>query len=149
MAFRQLETYLYRLHQSRFVRRPEGRLWVLMAIRLLKSSLKRLRPNRYFQCQESRKWFRVANRHLERSPHRLRQSRLLRRAEGRFWVLRELLFKTSQVTSWKSLFSIPEMQQMSSHGTSTPWNGASSTSSKSSFKTYRRQILSAKGHSPI
>jgi hypothetical protein len=33
----------YRFHQSRFLRRKEGRLWVLRAIRLLKTSFPRLR----------------------------------------------------------------------------------------------------------
>jgi hypothetical protein len=37
-ALRHLVTSRHRLHQSRFLRRPKGRLWVLRAIRLLKTS---------------------------------------------------------------------------------------------------------------
>jgi hypothetical protein len=44
MADRHLETSLHRLHQSRFLRRPEGTLWVLKAIPQLQISLKQLRP---------------------------------------------------------------------------------------------------------
>jgi hypothetical protein len=57
MAFWHLETSLYRLHQSRFLRRPEGRLWLLRAIRLLKTSLKRHRKNSFFRCPGCRNDF--------------------------------------------------------------------------------------------
>jgi 5-methylcytosine-specific restriction endonuclease McrA len=70
MSFRYLETSL-RFHQSRFLRRPDGRSWVLRAIRLLKTSLKRLHPSCFFRCPGCRKWVLMAFRHLETSHHRL------------------------------------------------------------------------------
>jgi hypothetical protein len=95
MDFGHLQT-LYRLLQNRFLRRPEGRLWVLRPIRLLKTSLKRLRPSRFFPCPGSSKWVRMTFQHLETFLHRLHQSRFLRRPEGRLWDLRAIrLLKTS------------------------------------------------------
>jgi hypothetical protein len=84
MSFRQPETSYHRIHQRRFLRRPESTLWVIRAIRLFKTSLKQL-------------------------------------YQSLFWMLR--------------------MQKMSSHGISTPWNIASSTSPKSFFKTWQSQII--------
>jgi hypothetical protein len=49
MAFRHHETSLQRLHQSRFLRRPEGSICVRRAIRLLKTSLKEIRPRCFFR----------------------------------------------------------------------------------------------------
>jgi hypothetical protein len=91
----------------------------------------------------------MAHRHLETSLHRLVQSRLLRRAEDIFWFLREFSYLKQLKRLHESHFSIPEMQKIITHGPSTPWNIVSSTSSKSSLKTCRRQILSSQGHSPI
>jgi hypothetical protein len=88
IAFRHLETLFHRLLQSHFLRRSEGRLWVLRAFRQIESFLKRLRPSRFFRCLESRKWIRMADWHLETSSHRLHQSRFLRRPEGWLWILR-------------------------------------------------------------
>jgi hypothetical protein len=96
MAYWHLETSLHRIHRSRILRRPEGRIWVLRPIRLLKTSIKRLRPSRFFRCLGSTKWVRMAFRHHETMIHPLHQSRFLRRPEGRLWVLRALpLLKTS------------------------------------------------------
>jgi hypothetical protein len=47
-----------------------------------------------------------------------------------------------------SLFSIRVMLKIRSIGLSTPWNIASLTSSKSFFKTSRRQIINFQGQSP-
>jgi hypothetical protein len=72
-----------------FLRRPEGRLWILKAIRLLKTSLKHLRPSRFFRCPGCRKWVRMALRNLETTLHHLQQS-YLRLPEGRLWVHRTI-----------------------------------------------------------
>jgi hypothetical protein len=66
---------LHRLHQSRILRLPEGRLWVLRAICLFETLL---RPSRIFWCPGCSKWVRMAFRHLEISLHRLHQSHILR-----------------------------------------------------------------------
>jgi hypothetical protein len=47
------EISLHRLHQSRVLRNPDGRLWVLTPIRPPKTSHKRLRKNRFFDAQDS------------------------------------------------------------------------------------------------
>jgi hypothetical protein len=82
MAFRHLETTLNRLLQNRFLRRPEGRLWILRPIRLHNTSLKRFSPSSFFRCPGTTKWVRMAFRHFETSLHRLQQSRFLRRPEA-------------------------------------------------------------------
>jgi hypothetical protein len=56
MAFRHLEISLYRLQQSRFLRRPEGRLLFPRPIRLLKTSLKRLHQS-FFCAQHAESVF--------------------------------------------------------------------------------------------
>jgi hypothetical protein len=56
-AFSHLEELLYRLHQSRFSIRPEGRLWDLRASRLLEISLPRLRPSRFIRFQNAENEF--------------------------------------------------------------------------------------------
>jgi hypothetical protein len=86
IAFRHFVTSL-RLHQSRFLSRPNGIVWVLTAIILLKSLLKRLHQSRFFRCSRCRKWDRMAFRHLEIPPHWLHQSRFIRYSEGRLKVL--------------------------------------------------------------
>jgi hypothetical protein len=94
MAFRLLETSLNRLKES-FLKRSEGKLWILRAIRLLESSHKRLRSCRSFRYLVRREWFRMAfwlfeNGFIDQ------QSRFLRRPEGRLWVLIAIRqFKTS------------------------------------------------------
>jgi hypothetical protein len=60
MALRHLETSLHRLLQSRLLRHPDGRLWVLRAIHLFKTSLYRLRPSRFIRSQGYRKLVRTA-----------------------------------------------------------------------------------------
>jgi hypothetical protein len=78
-----------------FLKRPEGKLWVLSAISPLETSLKQLRPSRFFRCPGSKKWVRMAFKHLETSFLRLHQNCNLRRPEG-IWVLRAIrLLKTS------------------------------------------------------
>jgi hypothetical protein len=86
MAFRHLHTSLHRLHQSRFLRRPKGRLWVFRAIRLLKTSLPRIRTNHFFECPVCWKCVRIAFRHHEASLHRHNQSRILWFSEAILWV---------------------------------------------------------------
>jgi hypothetical protein len=73
MAFRHFETSHHQLHQSRFLKRPAGTLWILRAVRLLKTLLKRLRPSRFFRCLGFRKWVRIVFRHLQTSLHRIHQ----------------------------------------------------------------------------
>jgi uncharacterized C2H2 Zn-finger protein len=132
MAFRNLVTSIHWLHQRRFFRRPEGRLWVLMAIRLLKSSLSRLRPNRFFECPECRKCVRMAFRHQE--------NRFIHINKVAFWDLQ----KTNYENAWpfahlkrhlsdiiQMAFFMQRMLKMTSYGLSNPWNAASSTSAKS------------------
>jgi hypothetical protein len=98
-------SWLHRLHQSRVLRLPDGRLCVLRVIRLLKTSLARLRPNRFFQCVDCRKCVRMFFRHHDTSIIRLHQSRILRRSEGKLWVLRAIrLLKTSFKRLRKSRF---------------------------------------------
>jgi hypothetical protein len=82
-------TSLHCLHQSRFLRHSEGRLWVLRTIRLLKTSFKRIRPIAFFYPW-FRKLFRMVFGHLETSLHRLHQSRFSIRSEGKLWVLRAI-----------------------------------------------------------
>jgi hypothetical protein len=77
---------LHLFHHSRFLRRPEGRLWVLRTIRLLKTSLKRLRKS-LFRWPRCRKCSYMTFRHLDISLYRLHKIRYLRRSEGRLWVL--------------------------------------------------------------
>jgi hypothetical protein len=74
MSFRHHETSHHRIHQPRFLRRPEGILFVLRPISLLKTSLKRLHQCRLFRISGSRKYGRMAFRHVEKSFHRLHQS---------------------------------------------------------------------------
>jgi hypothetical protein len=60
MAFRHLETSLQQIHQSRFLRPPEGWLWVLKAIRLPKTSLPRIRPKRFLKAsnlENEKEWY--------------------------------------------------------------------------------------------
>jgi hypothetical protein len=89
-AFPHFETSLHRLHQSRFLRRLEDRLWVLRPLSLHESSLKRLRPSRFFWCPGRTKLVPMASRHFETLLHRLHESRFQRRPEGRLWVLRTI-----------------------------------------------------------
>jgi hypothetical protein len=49
LAVPQIKILLQRLHKSRFLKRPEGRLCVLRTFRLLKTSLKQIRPSCYFR----------------------------------------------------------------------------------------------------
>jgi hypothetical protein len=48
MAFRHLDTSLHRIQQSRFLRRPEGWLWVVRVISLRKTNLQLFRQNFFF-----------------------------------------------------------------------------------------------------
>jgi hypothetical protein len=77
MDFRH-ETSLHGLHQSRFLRPTEGRLWIPRAIRLLKTSLKRIRSSR-FRCPGWWKRVRMAFRNFETSLHRLHNITSLKR----------------------------------------------------------------------
>jgi hypothetical protein len=97
MALRHLQTSPHWLHQSRFLRRPESRLWVLRTNHLHKTFLKQLRPSRFFSGPGCRKWVRMSFWHHETFLHRLHQSLLfLRLSEGRLWVERAIrLLKTS------------------------------------------------------
>jgi hypothetical protein len=47
----------HRLHQSRILRGPEGRLWVLRAILLSETSLPRLRPSRFMDTLDAENEF--------------------------------------------------------------------------------------------
>jgi hypothetical protein len=148
MAFQHLETSLNRIHQSGFLRRPEGRLWVHRAIRLHKHHLTDF-VQVVFRCPGRTKWVRMASRQFETSLHLLHQSRFLRRPEGRLWVLRHIrLLKTTSANSSKSIFLMPRMQKVISHGLSTHWNIASSSSPKPFLKTSRRQTKCSQAHSP-
>jgi hypothetical protein len=86
----QLQISLHRQNKSRILRRPEGRLWVLMSIRLHKTSLKRLRPSCFLRCPGCRKWVCMVFQHQETSLHPLHQSRFLRRPGARLWVRRAI-----------------------------------------------------------
>jgi hypothetical protein len=87
MAFRNFQTSLHRLHQSRFLRRLEGTLWLHRAIRLHKTSIKQHQASWFFDCQESQNEFVWIIWHLETSLYLLHLSRFSRRPEGRLWVL--------------------------------------------------------------
>jgi hypothetical protein len=52
-CLRHLETSLHLIHKSRFLRRSEGRLWVLRAFRLLKKILKRLQKVTFFDSRNA------------------------------------------------------------------------------------------------
>jgi hypothetical protein len=94
--FDTLNTELHWIHQSRFLRRPEDRLWLLWAIRLLKTSLKRLHQSHLFRCWGCRKCVRMAYRHHESSLHRHHEIRTLILSEIRIRIFRPIrLFKTS------------------------------------------------------
>jgi hypothetical protein len=94
-CIRHLVTLIYLLQKRRFLKRSEGRLWVLRAIRLFINSLKRQRERHFLRFTRCWKWFFMIHRHLESSLHRLPQSRLFTRAEGIFRFLRSIrLFKT-------------------------------------------------------
>jgi uncharacterized protein YlaI len=115
MAFQHIQTSLHRLYQSRFLRWPEGRLWVLRVIRLLKNHLNN-RPIRIFQCPRCRKWVRIDFRTFETSFHRLHQSRFLRLPEEDC-VFKDIgLLKTLVNRPYPSLFSMSRRHKMSSHG---------------------------------
>jgi hypothetical protein len=86
MAFRHHETLLHRHHQSRTLRRPDSKFWVIRPILLLKISVKWLHSSCFIRCSGCRKWFRMAFWHLEKSLHRLHQSRFFRRPQGTSWV---------------------------------------------------------------
>jgi hypothetical protein len=95
MAFWQIEKSLHQHHQSRILRRSQGRLWVLRAIGLLKTSLKQIRQNRFFQYPECRKCVRMDFLQNETSIHVLPESRIFIRPQN-IGVLRViLLLKTS------------------------------------------------------
>jgi hypothetical protein len=72
MAFRHPETWLHRPYQSRFLRRPEGRLRVLRAIHLLKTPLKRHSKSVFSMHGDDFAWPLVTLKH-----------RFLRRLESR------------------------------------------------------------------
>jgi hypothetical protein len=76
-------------------------------------------------------------------------SRILRGSEVGVWDLRSIrLFITLPKTIRPSrFFSIPRIQKMISHGLSTSWYMALSTSINSYFKTVGRQIISSQVHS--
>jgi hypothetical protein len=82
IAHGHIDTSVHRLRQSRFLRRPEGSLWVLRAIRLLKTSLKRLRRSRFIRIPGCGKFHLMAFRQLKTLLHRLHQRSFLRRLEG-------------------------------------------------------------------
>jgi hypothetical protein len=106
MASRNIETSLLRLHEIRFIRLPESRLWVLRAIYLLKSTLNKHRPSRFFINPGFRKW--LAFGHFETMSHRLLQNRFLRRPEGSLWILRRIrVHKTSLKWLRSFVFSCP------------------------------------------
>jgi hypothetical protein len=67
MAFRHLETLLHRLHQSRFLRRPEGRLSVLRAIRYLKHHLSGFVQIACYESQDTENEFAL---HFDTLKHR-------------------------------------------------------------------------------
>jgi uncharacterized protein YlaI len=83
ISFRHHETSFHGQHQSRFLIRSQGRLWVLSAFRLLQTSLKQLRPIRFFPCPECIQCVRMAFLHHETSIHRRHQSRILIRSKIR------------------------------------------------------------------
>jgi hypothetical protein len=110
------------------------------------TSLPRHRPSRFFECPGYRKWVRMAFRHLETKLHLLQQSRILRRPESRLWLFSIIrLLESSLARIRPSLFWMPRMQKMSSHGLSTPSIIASLTSIKSHFRTSRKQIMISQG----
>jgi hypothetical protein len=147
MAYRHLETSLHHIHQSRFLRRPEGRLWVHRAIRLLKTLFPRLRPNHFLDCPECKNAFELRFGIMKHGLIDITCC-ILRLSEQRLLVFMAIrLLKTSQATSSKSFFSLFRMQKMSSYGFSSFWNIHASNSPKLFFKTFRRQIMSSKVHS--
>jgi hypothetical protein len=96
LGFQHLESSLHGFQKSRFLRCPEGTLWVLRAIRLFKSSLPRLRPIRFFEWPECKKCFGMAFRHHLSLLPRHHLSRILSQSEGILLILRTIrLFKTS------------------------------------------------------
>jgi exopolyphosphatase/pppGpp-phosphohydrolase len=135
--------------QIRFLRRQEGRLCVLRAIRLLKTSLLRLSPNRFFFAQN------VEN--AIEWPFEIMKLRIIditkvefegvQKADyefsGSFAHLKHHLSDFTQVVSFDA-----KMQKMYSYGLLTLLNIASSTSSKSFFKTSRRHIMSLQVYLP-
>jgi hypothetical protein len=111
-----LETSLHRLQQSRFLRRSEGRLWVLSSIRIFKTSLKRLRPSR-FSMPWMQKMSSHGFRHLETTHDGIQYLF--------FKTFREQIMTshghspTENFTygaSFKSHFTMRRMQKMSTHG---------------------------------
>jgi hypothetical protein len=78
MDYCHLETSTNPLHQSRFLRRPEGGLWVIRATNLPNTSVKQLHESRFFLCSACRKCVRMAFRQLETSLHRLKQTRFFK-----------------------------------------------------------------------
>jgi hypothetical protein len=85
-AFRHLETSLHPLQQSRFFRRPEGRLWDIRAICLLKTSLK---DQVAFSLQ---KWVRMVFLPLETSLHLIHPRRFLRRPKSYYEFTRPFAY---------------------------------------------------------
>jgi hypothetical protein len=57
MAFRNLETSLHLLHQSRFLGRPECRLWVLRPFAYLKHQSSYFAQVAFFDCQNAETQF--------------------------------------------------------------------------------------------
>jgi hypothetical protein len=118
MAFRHVQTSLYQHHQSRFLRRQEGRLWILWTIRLFKVHLSNLYKSLFSMH------FTFSNIASSTSPKLF------------FYVSR-----TQIVFSWQfaylehharhrpnRFFFWPRMYKMIWNGISTSWNIASSTS---------------------
>jgi hypothetical protein len=57
MEFRNLETSPYRLNQSRILRLPEGRLWILRAICLIEISIRDFEQIAFLDAQDAENEF--------------------------------------------------------------------------------------------
>jgi hypothetical protein len=120
-----------RRHQSRILRRSQGRLWVLRVIHILKKSLKRLHPSRFFRCSGlyglSTPW-NIASSNSKKSFFST-----LRLQKMRSYGL-STHSNIASSTSPNSFFKTCRRQIMSSHGHSPTKNITEATSSKSHFK---------------
>jgi hypothetical protein len=129
-----------------FLKRPEGRLWVLRSYRLLKYQW-RDRKNRFFWWPGCRIPFNMPFQQLTTTLRRLPKSSFLRHPEGRLWVLSAIrLFKHHLSDFVKLAFSMPRVQKIITHAF-RHHETSLHRPSKSFFKTIIRQITSSQGHS--
>jgi hypothetical protein len=130
-----------------YLRRSEGRLWMIWAIDRHKNHLSGFVQAAFFDALYSEYESSLPFVNMKH-PFIDITKVVLKRLENRLCVLRAIrLFKTSLNVS-KSLFSMRRMRKICSHALPTPWNIALSTPSKSFYKTSRGKIVSSLGHSP-